>query len=162
MGCASSNAADLFPPPRRLAASRGQWLAREAEAWLRENLTEPLTITDLCQAVQASERTLHAAFRKYLGTTPKAHLKTLRLDAARRDLNHAEAGTRVTDVALFWGFLHFGWFSHDYRRSFGETPSDTLRRARRTLGHAGPALVLLRPPAAKGLGDEESKQSASW
>jgi transcriptional regulator GlxA family with amidase domain len=122
-----------------MAASRRQVLAREAEAWLRQNLTEPLTIADLCQAVQTSERTLHSTFRERLGTTPKLHLKALRLEAARRELQRGAPGTRITDVALNWGFLHFGWFSHDYRRCFGETPSDTLRRACRSASR--PALV---------------------
>ena len=64
-----------------------------------------------------------------MGTTPKAYFKELRLTAARRELLRAERGARVTDVALRWGFLHFGWFAHDYRERFGETPSATLRRA---------------------------------
>ena len=43
----------------------------------------------------------------------------------------AASGMRVTDVALDYGFLHFGWFSQDYRRLFGETPRQTLQRATR-------------------------------
>ena len=92
--------------------------------------SEPPTIAALCEVVNVSERTLHAAFRENLGTTPKAYLKTLRLNTAHHDLLRAGARTRVTDVALDWGFVHFGWFSQDYRRLFGETPSQTLHRAR--------------------------------
>jgi AraC-like DNA-binding protein len=114
---------------KRPAAPRGHRLAREAEAWLRENLTEPLTIRDVCSALHASERTLHAAFREHVGTTPKAFVKVLRLRAARQDLLHPGPNTRVTDVALRWCLLHFGWFAHDYHALFGETPSRTLRRA---------------------------------
>jgi AraC family transcriptional regulator, ethanolamine operon transcriptional activator len=110
--------------------SRGRTLARKAEAWLRQNLAEPPSIAALCAAVDASERTLHEAFREHLDTTPKAYLKALRLNAARHDLSRGEAKTRVTDVALDWGFVHFGWFSQDYRRLFGETPSQTLQRGR--------------------------------
>ena len=33
----------------------------------------------------------------------------------------------VTTVALRWGFDHFGRFSVDYRRMFGESPVMTLR-----------------------------------
>jgi transcriptional regulator GlxA family with amidase domain len=109
-------------------------LASEAEAWLRQNLAAPLTIADVCQAVKASERTLHSAFRERLGTTPKLHLKAMRLEAARRELLRGLPGTRITDVALNWGFLHFGWFSHDYRRCYGETPSHTLCRGARPQG----------------------------
>ena len=126
--------------PRRQAALRGQRLARAAEAWLRENLTEALTIRDLCAALHTSERTLHAAFREHVGTTPKAFVKALRLRAARQDLLQASPNTRVTDVALRWCFLHFGWFAHDYHALFGETPSRTLRRAIRH-----PALPMVSP-----------------
>jgi len=30
-------------------------------------------------------------------------------------------------VANAWGFWHMGQFARDYRRLFGELPSDTLR-----------------------------------
>jgi AraC family ethanolamine operon transcriptional activator len=127
--------------------SRGRSLARKAEAWLRENLAEPPTIAVLCAALQSSERTLHEAFREHLGTTPKAYLKTLRLNAAHHDLLRAVGKTRVTDVALDWGFLHFGWFSQDYRRLFGETPSETLQRSR-----AEAARRVFTPPISPALG----------
>jgi transcriptional regulator GlxA family with amidase domain len=107
---------------------RGRALALRAEAWLRQNLAEPPTIARLCAALGVSERTLHEAFRRHLDATPKAYAKTLRLNAARRDLLRGAAERRVTDVALDWGFAHFGWFSQDYRRLFGETPSQTLHR----------------------------------
>jgi AraC family ethanolamine operon transcriptional activator len=122
--------------PREIEAPRrGRRLARQAEAWLRENLSEPPSIAVLCDALSASERTLHEAFRTHLGTTPKAYLKVLRLNAAHRDLLRGAPATRVTDVALDWGFEHFGWFSQDYRRMFGEAPSETLHRARARADH---------------------------
>ena len=112
------------------APNPSRTLARKAEAWLRQNLAEPPTIAALCGALRASERTLHEAFREHLGTTPKAYVKILRLNAARQDLLRGLAKKRVTDVALDWGFLHFGWFSQDYRHLFGEAPSQTLQRSR--------------------------------
>jgi len=125
-------------------------LAQKAEAWLRENLADPPTIASICAEIHTSERSLHEAFRQYLGTTPKAYLKTLRLNAARQDLLSGRAHRRVTDVALDWGFLHFGWFSQDYRRLFGETPSQTLRRveanaARPGAGGPGHAMRTMEP-----------------
>jgi AraC family ethanolamine operon transcriptional activator len=113
-----------------LGPDRSRALALKAEAWLRQCLSEPPTIADLCAAVGAGERTIHEAFREHLGTSPIAYLKALRLNAARHALCCGAAGTKVTDIALDWGFLHFGWFSQDYRRLFGETPSQTLQRAR--------------------------------
>jgi len=124
----TGNAAPLVTQLRRSAASGGRQLAEAAAAWLRTHLTEALSIGDLCEALDVRERTLHAAFCEHMSSSPKAYLKALRLRAARRELLRADRETRVTDVALRWGFLHFGWFAHDYRRQFGETPSATLRR----------------------------------
>ena len=127
-----SSPADSTPPVRHLghpAAAGGRQLVRTAATWLGAHLTEDLTVGDLCRALNARERTLHAAFCDHLGTSPKAYFKQLRLTAARSELRRAPPGTRVTDVALRWGFLHFGWFAHDYGQHFGETPSATLRRS---------------------------------
>ncbi|MCK5375915.1 MAG: helix-turn-helix domain-containing protein, partial [Acidobacteria bacterium] len=33
----------------------------------------------------------------------------------------------VTDVANNWGFWHMGQFAADYRKMFGELPSQTLQ-----------------------------------
>ena len=111
---------------RRTHAPGGAALARRAEDYLITNLQAPLTIADLCTAMRASERTLHQAFKVHLGTTPKAHLKALRLNAVRRELRQAGPGVGVMDVAMRWGFFHAGWLSQDYRRMFGESPSRTL------------------------------------
>jgi transcriptional regulator GlxA family with amidase domain len=127
MDASRNSARNLRSPPSE--ASPGRRLAREAVAWMGTHLTEMLTIGELCRALEARERTLHAAFCEHIGTSPKAYFKELRLAAARRELLHADQGIRVTDVALRWGFLHFGWFAHDYRQKFGEPPSATLRRA---------------------------------
>ncbi|MFI4945971.1 MAG: helix-turn-helix domain-containing protein [Burkholderiales bacterium] len=124
----TADAAALVMPLRRSAASGGRSLAEAAAAWLRAHLTDALSIGDLCAALDVRERTLHAAFCEHLSSSPKAYLKALRLTAARGELLRADRETRVTDVALRWGFLHFGWFAHDYRRHFSETPSATLRR----------------------------------
>jgi AraC family ethanolamine operon transcriptional activator len=108
----------------------GRRLALRAEAWLRQNLADPPSIARLCGALGAGERTIHEAFRAHLDASPMAYLKALRLNAARQALLEARGRRRVTDVALDWGFLHFGWFSQDYRRLFGETPNQTRMRGR--------------------------------
>jgi AraC-like DNA-binding protein len=37
----------------------------------------------------------------------------------------------VGTVAVRWGLYHLGRFSTEYRRMFGESPSETRRTARR-------------------------------
>jgi AraC-like DNA-binding protein len=85
-------------------------------------------LSELCAAANVSERTLQYAFRDIIGMSPLTYLHRLRLHHARDELRQAVKGsTTVTDVALNWGFWHFGEFSRAYKNCFGETPSKTLR-----------------------------------
>lgn len=87
---------------------------------------EPLSVGDIAAEVGVSARTLYAGFRQYVGVTPLAHLKALRLDHAHAELGQArERDESVSDVALRWGFFHLGQFAADYRRRFGQRPSQT-------------------------------------
>jgi len=119
-------------------------VALRAEAFLRGSLEEPVRIEDVCAAVHASRPVLHASFRAAFGTSPMAYLRSLRLSAARRDLERAGRDTSVAAVAMRWGFFRLGSFAGDYRAMFGEKPSETLVRAR---GRAAPGARQPRPAA---------------
>jgi AraC-like DNA-binding protein len=88
------------------------------------------TVADLASFAGVSERSLHAAFRRQLGTSPMSYLRDRRLEQAHDtlvELDPAE-GVKVIDVALRFGFPHAGRFAAAYRARFGESPSITLRR----------------------------------
>ena len=94
------------------------------------NLETAARITDLCDAAGISQRTLSRAFRAILDTTPSHHFHALRLEQVRLSLLSAHANNQtVTQAAMRFGFQEFGRFAKDYRATFGESPSDTLRRA---------------------------------
>jgi AraC family ethanolamine operon transcriptional activator len=89
-----------------------------------------LTISELCQVANLSERNLQYAFKEYLGVTPTRYLRLLRLNGARRELLCAQPRKdRVVDVALNWGFVELGRFAAEYRQIFQELPSITLNLA---------------------------------
>src|ERR1700687_3777537 len=54
--------------------------------------------------------------------------RDLRVEGPRRELLQGRPRAKVMDVALRCGFPHFGRFSVGYRRRYGETPSQTLKR----------------------------------
>lgn len=86
-------------------------------------------LAQLCHIASVSERTLQYAFNERYGMPPNAFVKRWKLNTARRVLLHAEPSqTTVTQVALDLGFAHPSQFATDYRRLFGELPSQTLRR----------------------------------
>jgi AraC-like DNA-binding protein len=95
---------------------------------MRANIEHDWSVTDLASAAAVSARTLQRQFRVFLGKTPGGALREIRFEHARRELLHGQLGTKVTDVALRCGFAHCGRFSIEYRRRYGEMPSQTLKR----------------------------------
>lgn len=86
-------------------------------------------MSELCATANVSERTIQNAFQDIMGMSPLTYLHRLRLHRARDDLRKANSDlTTVTDVAMNWGFWHFGEFSRAYKNCFGEVPSATLRK----------------------------------
>ncbi|HSN99813.1 MAG TPA: AraC family transcriptional regulator, partial [Candidatus Nanopelagicales bacterium] len=111
------------PPPASLRA------VRQAEEYLTAHASEPIAIADLAALTGVGLRSLQRAFRSARGMSLRAFLTSARLDLARRLLQAAGPGTTVTQVLHASGFGHPGEFSAAYRRRFGESPSETLRRA---------------------------------
>jgi len=116
-------------------------LVEQAETLALADLDGPLHISALCRALKVSERTLRKVFHKTYGLPPCRHLRMLRLSEARRALLSADCElTTVTAVAMCFGFVELGRFSVEYRKIFGESPSQTLHRVSQTRTY----------PAAKG------------
>jgi AraC family ethanolamine operon transcriptional activator len=100
-----------------------------AVAYIEENAEEPIHLRDLCLTAGVSERTLRYGFLERYGVTPKAYLQAFRLNGVRRKLRRADpVSTKVIDIANHWGFWHMGKFAADYRKLFGELPSETMNR----------------------------------
>jgi transcriptional regulator GlxA family with amidase domain len=73
-----------------------------------------------------SRRELEYAFRTVFDESPRAYLQSLRLNAIRRALRSTRTCEPVTRIAFDHGVTHLGRFSAQYRRLFGELPSETL------------------------------------
>lgn len=88
---------------------------------------EPLSMLQVCSRIGASQRKLNYCFQETLGLSPARYLRAVRLNGVRRALKHPPpSGAAVQDIAAHWGFWHLGQFATDYKRQFGELPSQTL------------------------------------
>jgi AraC-like DNA-binding protein len=114
----------------KAARSAGPYYVRLAEEYIEAHCDEQITAQRLAEITGVSVSALYEGFRKCRTYTPIELLKMVRLRRARDQLLTAAPGCSVTLVASKWGFVNLGRFSADYRRQFGENPSDTLRRAR--------------------------------
>ena len=102
----------------------------EALAYIARHMKERIQLGHLSEASGVSKRTLGYLFLRTYGITPMAFLKRERLRKANMLLQHAEPSTTtVCSVARECGFAHMGQFSLDYKRLFGESPSDTLHQS---------------------------------
>jgi AraC family ethanolamine operon transcriptional activator len=109
-------------------------LIRRTEREALRVAAEPRRLPQLAEAAGASPRLLEYAYRDLYGMGAMQYLRLLRLNEVRRAL--LRAGAReltITSVAFDWGFYHLGDFSAAYKRLFGESPSNTLKRGRAVL-----------------------------
>lgn len=98
---------------------------KQARGILLDTQDGSMDIEQLCRELGVSRRTLQYCFQEQVGMNPAAYLRTQRLNGVRQMLKQ---GHGVTDAATAWGFWHFGHFSQEYKKLFGELPSDTLHR----------------------------------
>ncbi|WP_326537404.1 helix-turn-helix domain-containing protein [Pseudorhodoferax sp.] len=123
-----TSACDDEPLPR---GDRRKSVVDKACELLLSRPDEPPSLLEVCKRVGTSPRKLGYCFQDVLDMSPARYVKTIRLNAVRRELSRIDGdATTVYDVAARWGFWHFGHFSEDYRKQFAELPSQTLRKSR--------------------------------
>lgn len=101
-----------------------------AEELIRTHPERSITVGDLSEVSGVSARALFEGFRRFRSTTPMALLRTVRLERVHADLQAAPPSENIAAIAFKWGIVHLGRFAQDYRRRFGERPSETLRKGR--------------------------------
>ena len=117
--------------PTRDARVQQRIAVERAREYIHGKLAEPLPLSELCRYAHVQARSLEYGFREITGLSPIAYVKSLRLNAVRRDLSRSTAAEHsISEIALDHGFWHLSQFAADYRKFFGETPTSTRQRAR--------------------------------
>lgn len=104
--------------------------AQRAAQYIDAHLDGPLTIGMVAATAKVAGRTLHKHFQDDRGTSPMRYVRDCRFAQARAALLHAGPKDSVTTIAVQCGLNHLGRFAVEYRKRYGETPSQTLRRRR--------------------------------
>jgi AraC-like DNA-binding protein len=104
---------------------------RRAEEFMEANAERPIALADIAAASGVSARSLQVGFKEYRGITPMEFLRRRRFDLVRQRLLNADAGQTVAHLVAGLSLGGAGGrFSVEYRKRFGESPSETLARAR--------------------------------
>lgn len=105
----------------------------KALAWLREHFREPVSLDEAARQAGMCRRRLEDSFKQHVGHSLAKEQLRLRLEEARRRLDHP--GTKISAIAGELGFANFSHFSRCFRNATGMTPKDY--RATRLAGRHG-------------------------
>lgn len=103
---------------------------RQIEEFIAANWHRELDIEEIAKTFGIGVRSVFRYFKTIRGMTPQEFIRQIKLNRAHRMLEDAEDGDSVMAIGLRCGFQSMGHFAREYRRAFGELPSDTLRRSR--------------------------------
>lgn len=103
---------------------------QRALAFIRAHELEDLHVGHLCRATDMAERSLLRAFHKLFGVGTTQYLKLRRLNRVHFALMASDCEvTTVAAVMAVHGVRELGRFAGTYKALFGESPSETLRKA---------------------------------
>lgn len=106
-------------------------LAKKIYHYLQDHAKAPIQMIDLTALIGKSERTVERLFKKYFGVPPYTYLKLHRLHLIRKRLMQRDPSCiNITHLAMENGFMEIGYFGREYKKTFGETPSETLKNNR--------------------------------
>jgi AraC family ethanolamine operon transcriptional activator len=89
------------------------------------------SVSEIYRRLGVSRRALEQAFTSTLGISPGQYLLACRLNHARSHL--VTKAHLVVEAAMETGFQDLSRFAYQYRRLFGELPSQTLERYHRRI-----------------------------
>jgi AraC-like DNA-binding protein len=124
---------ESFPNPAlpRAGADRNRAVPptlRRAMRYIDDHAADEIGLADIAAAAGLGARGLQLAFRRHHDVTPLEYLRRVRLDRAHRELQASTpVDSTVGGIADRWGFSHHGNFSALYLRTYGCSPSITLR-----------------------------------
>lgn len=87
---------------------------------MEANLAEPLSLSEISEAVGLSRRQIERLFRHEMGRSPARYYLELRLDRARHLL--IQSSMPVVEVAVACGFVSASHFSKCYRELYARSP----------------------------------------
>ncbi|MCO4022248.1 AraC family transcriptional regulator [Pseudomonas aeruginosa] len=101
---------------------------KRALAFIDEHASQPLTLGEIANAACCIIRTLQRVFQNWLDIGVMQHVREVRLQRVREALLEEGRQASITEIAIQWGFSHLGQFAADYRKKYGELPSETKAR----------------------------------
>ncbi|QHW32775.1 AraC family transcriptional regulator [Paenibacillus rhizovicinus] len=94
-------------------------------AYMKEHLADNLTLDQLCQAVHLGKTRLKEIFQTRIGTGAMDYFKQLKIKEAKSLIREMQFNHTEIAAKLGYGSIHY--FSRDFKRSTGMSPSEYAR-----------------------------------
>ncbi len=101
-----------------------------AIAWLRQNYSRQIKVTELARLTHMSVSSFHGHFKAVTSMTPVQYQKALRLQEARRLMLSQQMD--ATTACRMVGYVSDSQFSRDYSGFFGASPGRDMARLRKS------------------------------
>ncbi len=101
---------------------------QRALKWLHHAFERPFHLARLARYCGVSSAYLCRLFRQHLDTTPVGYLTQLRLALAKRLLETTDLS--LADIAFLVGYRHISYFIRQFKRKYGQPPSQVRTRVR--------------------------------
>ena len=100
-----------------------------------DQMSSPMSLSDVCRHLNSGQASLYRVCQDYFGMGIIEMMTQVRLEEARRSMIYYSTtsdydNNTIREIAIRFGFKHQGRFSRRYFTSFGELPSQTLKRSK--------------------------------
>ena len=123
---AEAHISTLPQPPSNFGENHDEWRVSAVLSHIAEQgLTNVSSIASIAISLNISSSRLRRIFKQKTGVSFGRYLKHARLDRARQLLQETQLA--VKQVRIEVGIFDHSHFARDYKKEFGESPSDTRR-----------------------------------
>jgi LacI family transcriptional regulator len=107
-----------------------------AVRYIREHACQGTSVPEVLKRVSLSRTILERKFRKHLGHSPQAEIRSVQLCQVKRLLT--ETSLTLDRIAALAGYQHPEYMSIVFKRSTGQTPGHYRRQAQSTISQPRP------------------------
>jgi AraC-like DNA-binding protein len=111
------------PPKRHENNQPNHIIIQLSVEYIKNNLSNKITIADLTKITGYSERSLQMVFQKHFNRTPFEYIEAERLEKAKAIIEAQKQSKKIAEIAQEVGLIHLGRFSVNFKKRFGISPS---------------------------------------
>lgn len=121
-----SSISKLNKPDQRGYQNSPNLIFCKAQDYIHGNINEKIHVLEISKEIGVSERNLRYVFKNKIGIGPKKYIHNLKLNKVRKELK-TKRYEKVNVLANNYGLWHAGKLASDYKKLFGELPSETKK-----------------------------------